>query len=140
MSKGNVEIVRRANAARNRRDVDAALRDFHRDVEFDWSESRSVASGMVEDVMRGRDQVRAWLLEFLDVWEVTWQREEILEVGPCQVLEVVNVLVRGRDGIEMSDLGVVLWTFDAGEAVRLKFFPSKERALEALGLSEQKRQ
>jgi ketosteroid isomerase-like protein len=138
MSQENVEIVRRASEARNRGDVDAALRDFHPEVEFDWSESRAGASGMVESVIRGRDQVRAGMLEFLDAWEnVTWQQQEILEVGPDQVINVSNVRFRGRDGIEIGDRGAVLWTFDGDMAVRLKFFPSKERALEAAGLSEQ---
>jgi len=132
-----METVRRANEARNKRDVDAALRNFHPDVEFDWSESRAAAGGMVESVIRGRDQVRARLLELLDVWEVTWQLEEILEVGPDQVLEVNHVRIQGRDGIAMIDRSALLWTFDGDKAVRLKFFPSKERALDALGLSEQ---
>jgi ketosteroid isomerase-like protein len=137
MSQENVEVVRRANDARKKRDVDAALRDFHPDVEFDWSESRAAAGGMIEDVIRGRDQLRARLLELLDVLEVTWQLEEILEVGPDQLLTVISVRVRGHDGIEMVDRSSVHWTFRGDKAVRLKFFPSKERALEALGLSEQ---
>jgi hypothetical protein len=41
MSQEHVEIVRRANEARNKRDVDAALRNFHPDIEFDLSESRT---------------------------------------------------------------------------------------------------
>jgi ketosteroid isomerase-like protein len=138
MSQENVEIVRRALEARNKRDVDAAVRNLHPDVEVDWSESRAAASGMVEGVVRGRAQVRAQLLEFLDAWEnVTWQPEEILEVGPDQVINVTHVRFRGRDGIEIGDRGAVLWTFDGDKAVRLKFFPSKERALEAVGLSDQ---
>jgi ketosteroid isomerase-like protein len=136
MPQQNVEIVRRANDARNKRDVDAALRDVHPDVEFDWSESRSAAGGIVKNVIRGRDQLRAWMLELLDVWEVTWQAEEILQVGPDQVLEVLSVRIRGHDGIEMGDRNAVLWTFDGDIAVRLKFFPSRERAFEALGLSD----
>jgi ketosteroid isomerase-like protein len=137
MSRENVEIVRRATEARNKGDVDAALRNFHPDVELDMSESRGAASGMVESVVRGRAQVRARLLEFLDAWEnVTWQLEEILEVGTDQVISVSNVRFRGRDRIEIGDRGAMLWTFDGDKAVRLKFFPSKERALKAAGLSE----
>jgi ketosteroid isomerase-like protein len=138
MTQANVEIIRRSNDARNKRDVDAALRDFHPDVEFDWSESRAAVGGMLEDVIRGRDQLRARLLELLEVFEVTWQAEEFVELGPDRVLEVVSVRMRGRDEIELGDLGATLWDFDAGKAVRLKFFPSKERALEALGRSEQR--
>jgi ketosteroid isomerase-like protein len=138
MSQEHVEIVRRASEARNKGDVDAALRNIHPEVESDWSETRLAASGMVESVIRGRDQLRAAMLEIADAWEkVTWQLEEILEVGPDQLIAVSNVRFRGRDGIEIGFRSAVLWTFDGDMAVRLTFFPSKERALEAVGLSEQ---
>jgi ketosteroid isomerase-like protein len=134
VSKENVEIVRHANEARNRGDVEAALRSVRQDVEFDWSESRAAAGGTIEGVIRGRVRFRDLLRELLDLWErVVWDQEEVLEVGIDQVLEVNHVRFYGRDGIELGDRGAVLWTFDGGKAVRLKFFPSKERALEALG-------
>jgi ketosteroid isomerase-like protein len=136
MSQENVEIVRRANEARNRRDIDAALRDFDPDVEFDWSESRAAAGGMVEGVIRGRDTLGERLREALDVFDITWQLEEVREVGPDQVISVVHVRFRGRDGLELDDRGATLYTFAGGKAVRAKFFPSKEQALEAVGLRE----
>jgi ketosteroid isomerase-like protein len=101
MSQENVEIVRRANEAANKRDVDGFVASIHPDVEFDWSESRSAAGGIVEPVIRGRDQVRAGMLEVLDMWEVTWQEEEILEVGTDEVIVVIKVRMRGREGIEL---------------------------------------
>ena len=135
--KENIEIVRRANEARNRGDVEAALRHFHPDVEFNWSESRAAAGGTIENVMHGRARVREQLRELLDLWEkVVWDQEEVLQLGTDQVLEVNNVSFYGRDGIELGDRGAFVWTFDGGEVVRLKFFPSKERALEALRLEQ----
>jgi ketosteroid isomerase-like protein len=125
--KENIEIVRRANEARNRGDVEAALRHFHPDVEFNWSESRAAAGGTIENVMHGRPRVRE---------QVVWDQEEVLQLGTDQVLEVNNVSFYGRDGIELGDRGAFVWTFDGGEVVRLKFFPSKERALEALRLEQ----
>jgi ketosteroid isomerase-like protein len=137
MSQENVEMVRRADEARNRGDIDAAFRDFHLDVEFDLSESRAAAGGVVEGVIRGRDTLRERLRELLDLWEkVTWQVEEVREVGPDQVISVAHFRVRGRDGLEFDDRGATLWTFSGGQVVRVKFFPSKEQALEAVGLRE----
>ncbi len=136
MSEENVEIVRRANEARNRGDVDRALIDVHPDVETDWSESRAAEGGMVEGVIHGRDKLRAQMQDLLDLWEARWDQEELVEVSDDQVLSVASVRFRGRDGIELGDRGAQLWTFEGGKAVHLKFFPSKERALESLGLSE----
>jgi ketosteroid isomerase-like protein len=136
MSQENVEIVRRSFEALNRRDIDAALIDVHPDVEADWSESRAAEGGVVEAVVHGRDDLRARIQDNLDLWEVRWDEEEFVEVSDDQVLHVATVRFRGRDGIELSDRGAVLRTFAAGKAVHTKFFPSKERALESLGISD----
>lgn len=42
MARGNAEIVREAIDAFNRRDLDAAGRDFDAEAVVDWSESRGV--------------------------------------------------------------------------------------------------
>jgi ketosteroid isomerase-like protein len=137
MSQENVEIVRRTNEARNRRDVDAVVREVDPDLEFDWSESRAAAGGTIPEILRGREQLGKQLSELLDLWEkVTWDLREIIEVGPDQVLEVTHVRFSGREGIEFDDDGALLWTFQGGKAVRLKFFPSKEKALEAVSMRE----
>ena len=131
-----MEIVRRSNEARNRGDVDGALIDVHPDVESDWSESRAADGGMVEAVIHGRYELSTRMQDLLDLWDARWDQEELLEVSDDQVLSVASVRFRGRDGIELSDRGAQLWTFAGGKAVQLKFFPSKERALESLGMSE----
>jgi ketosteroid isomerase-like protein len=117
--------------------VDAVVREVDPDLEFDWSESRAAAGRTIPEVLHGREQLRKQLSELLDVWEnVTWELREVIEVGSDQVLEVSHVRFLGRDGIEFDDEGAFLWTFRGGKAIRLKFFPSKERALEAIGLTE----
>ena len=136
MSKENVEIVRHAYAALNRGDVDGALTHVDPEAEADLSESRSVEGGMIEEVIHGRDEIRARIQEFFDLWKVSWDQQELLEVSDDRVLSVASVRFRGRDGIELGDRGAQLWTFAGGKVVRLKFFPSKERAFESLGLSE----
>jgi ketosteroid isomerase-like protein len=138
MSQENVEVVRRALDARNRGDIDAALENLHPDVELDWSQSRGAAGGMVQAVIQGRDHVRERLGEFLEMWEeVTWEVEEILEAGPDQVIAVDRLRVSGRDGIELNvTAAALLWTLSGGQVVRVKYFPSKEAALDAAGLSE----
>ena len=136
MSEENVEVVRRSLEALNRGDVDAALTHLHPDAEVDWSESRTAEGGMIRDVIHGRDEFRVRTQEFLDLWEVSWDQRELLEVSDDQVLSVASVRFQGRNGIELSDRGAWLFTFVGATVVHMKFFPSKERALESLGLSE----
>jgi ketosteroid isomerase-like protein len=136
MSQENVEIVRRAHEALNRGDVDGALTDVDPDVEADWSQSRSAEGGMIEDVIRGREALRARIRDAFDHWKVSWDQQEYVEVSDDRVLSIASVRFRGRDGIELGDRGAQLWTFADGKVVQLKFFPSKERALESLELSE----
>ena len=137
MSQENVESVRRAHEALNRGDVDGALADVDPDVEADWSRSRSAEGGMIEEVIRGREALRARIQDAFDVWKISWDQQELLEVSDDRVLSIASVRFRGRDGIELGDRGAQLWTFAGGKVVQFKFFPSKERALEFLGgLSE----
>jgi ketosteroid isomerase-like protein len=136
MSQENVDIVRRSHKALNRGDLDGALADVHPDVEADWSESRSAKGAMIEDVIRGRETLRTRIQDAFDHWKVSWDQQEYLEVSDDQVLSIASVRFRGRDGIELGDRGAQLWTFAEGKVVHLRFFPSKERALESLGLSE----
>src|SRR5262245_60100472 len=136
MSEENVEVVRRAHEALNRGDIDGALTDADPDIEVDWSESRSAEGGMIEDVIRGREALRARIQDAFDHWKMSWDQREYLEVANDRVLSIASVRFRGRDGIELGDRGAQLWTFADGKVVQLRFFPSKEGALESLGLSE----
>jgi ketosteroid isomerase-like protein len=128
MTQESVEAVRRSYAALNRGDIDGAMVDAHPDMESDWSESRAADEGVIDAVIHGRDELRARTQDFLDIWDVRWDLEELLEVPGDQVLSVASVHFRGRDGIELGDRGAWLHTFQGGKVVRMKFFPSKERA------------
>jgi ketosteroid isomerase-like protein len=60
-----VEIVRAASEAINRGDVDAALKHWPPDCEFDVSR----AVGPVHGTYYGLDQIRQALEEFYEPWE-----------------------------------------------------------------------
>jgi ketosteroid isomerase-like protein len=90
---------------------------------------------MIEDVIRGREALRARIQDAFDHWKVSWDQREYLEVSDDRVLSTATVRFEGRDGIELGDRGAQLYTFADGKVVQLRFFPSKERALESLGLS-----
>jgi hypothetical protein len=134
MSEENVELVRRTIGLFNAREIERALDLVPDDFEMDWSNS----IGPLKGIYRGRQEVVRLWRTFLDAWdEVQWNPEEIIEVDETQVVVVNHVEMRGRgSGVDVDAIGVQLWTFEAGEAQRVKLYQSKAEALEAAGLSE----
>ena len=134
MSQENVEIVRRANEAYNRRDLDGFFEGWAPDAVLDWSRSRRSGAG----VYRGHREIRAFAEEFLAIWDEV--RIEIVD-GPVEVedglLIAENIAyLRGRDGIEVQARSAWLITIRDGEQTSLTLYQTKQEALEAAGLSE----
>ena len=65
MSQENVETVKRANDALNRRDVDAFMECVTSDIEFTAAMSGTVAGGS----LRGREGIEALFADIHDTWE-----------------------------------------------------------------------
>jgi ketosteroid isomerase-like protein len=131
MSQENVEIVRDASEAINRGDVDAALKHCAPDCEFDVSRAVGPVHGTY-----GLDQMRQAIEEFHEPWEsVRYEVDELIEAGDLVMTPVTNLL-RGRDGIEVQARGAWVWTFRDGSVARVTFYPERQDALEAAGLSE----
>jgi ketosteroid isomerase-like protein len=65
MSHENVELVRRAIAAYNRRDFDALRALNHPEIELDYSASRGVEAG----IYRGEDGVFRFYRGFFETFE-----------------------------------------------------------------------
>ncbi len=134
MSQENVEIVRRATDAYNRRDLDGMLENWAQDAVLDWSRARSFDAG----VYRGHGEIRAFMEGFLAAWGEV--RIEIVD-GPVEVedglLVTENVTdFRGRDGIEVQARSAWLTTIRDGEQTSLTLYQTKQEALEAVGLRE----
>ena len=134
MSEENVEIVRRATDAYNRRDLDGMLEIWAPDAVLDWSNARSFDAG----VYRGHGEIRAFVEEFFATWDEV--RIEIVD-GPAEVedglLIAENVAyMRGRDGIEVQARSAWLITIRDGEQTSLTLYQTKQEALEAAGLRE----
>jgi ketosteroid isomerase-like protein len=134
MSEENVEIVRRATDAYNRRDLARFIEYFAPDAVLDWSNSRGFEAG----VYRGRDEIRAFVQRFLEAWDEV--RIELID-DPVEledgVLIAENVTyMRGRDGIDVQAQSTWLITIRNGEQVSLSLYQTKQDALEAAGLSE----
>ena len=135
MSQENVEIVRRAIAALNRRGIDQVLTEADDDFVIDWSNSIGPAKG----VYRGEAEIRRFWRDLEDAFDVIEVRPpEFIEIGDDRVMIVGRTRVRGRgSGVSTEVAGAQLWTIRAtGKLGRIELYQSKAEALEAAGLSE----
>jgi ketosteroid isomerase-like protein len=132
MSKENMEIVRRAIDAFNRRDVDDAMRDTDPEVELDWSRSRGVAA----DIYSGYEASRAFWASWFEMFDqVTVSPDEFIEYGE-QVVVPNTTHFRGRDGVEVEAKSASVVTLCNGRILEWRLYQTKAEALEAVGLSE----
>jgi ketosteroid isomerase-like protein len=131
MSQENVEMVRAALDAYNRGDLEAALKDAVPEFELDWMRAVGPQRGVYK-----LDQTRAFLLDFLEVFESTRVvPDEFIEAGD-QVVVPQTGYIRGRDGIEATARITLVWTFRDGAIVRICLYQQKQAALEAAGVLE----
>ena len=136
MSEENVERVREATDAANRRDFDAFVALVSPDVV--WESRSSSSFPGFRDVYRGRAEVREWVAEALEVIEdAQTEVEEIEDLGDDRLLVEIVRSGRGKgSGVpaELRDWWV-LW-FAEGLITRRQAFWTRDDALEAAGLSE----
>jgi ketosteroid isomerase-like protein len=132
MSQENVEIVRRWNAAYNRRDFETLMELTDPDLEF-----RSLFVG-IESVFRGYDGLRA----YFDGIESAYARFEIpaerfFDAGAAVLVEC-RIAWRGKEsGAEGAmPVAVAAW-LKAGRIFHLESYSDLRDGLEAVGLSEQ---
>ena len=131
MSQENVEIVRSLQDDWNRGDTSADPDRVHPDLEF---LPRRAAT---EGAYRGLAGLERFIADTLEVFEKFELRYEYADLGE-RVLAWGHIHVRARgSGIETDiEIGGV-FEFRDGKLVRWEDFGSKDKALEALGLSEQ---
>ena len=132
MSQENVELVRKAIAAYNRRDLEAVAALTHPDVEVDWSASRGVEAG----VYRGWEEVARFYESYFDTFEeIDIKPDRFIESGDLVVVPN-HGHVRGRDGIEAVARSCLVFEVRSGRVARLCLYQETAEALEAAGLSE----
>jgi ketosteroid isomerase-like protein len=134
MSEENVDFVRRATDAYNRRDLDGFMRHWAPDALVDWSSSRGPDAG----VYRGHGEIRAFVQRFFEAWDEV--RVDLVD-DPAEIeddlLIAENVThMRGRDGIEVEARSAWLITIRDGQQTSLTLYQTKQDALEAAGLRE----
>jgi ketosteroid isomerase-like protein len=137
MSRENVEVVRQAIETNRSDDVeiriDAILALWDPSCEY-----ISVIAALEPDTYRGHDGIRRYVSDLADRWE-EWrsEAEEVFDVGPNTVFATVRFRAIGKDsGVPVeARLGFVCVLSD-GKLLRGHTYPSREEALEAVGLRE----
>jgi ketosteroid isomerase-like protein len=132
MSQENVEIVRRAIAAYNRRDFEAMRALNHPDVQLDWSASRGLEAG----VYQGQEEVLRFYQNFLETFEeVNIEPDRFIESGELVVVPN-SAQIRGRNGIETVARSALVFEVRSGRLARVCLYQETHEALEAAGLRE----
>ena len=132
MSQENVDKTRAFIDAYNRRDFDAALADFH--PELEW-----VLPAMQEsDSCTGPDEVRRFW-EGLDETfeELRLDPQELVDAGDCVAVRL-RFFGRGKEsGAELeTEMYHQVSTFRDGVMVRIEYFTSWAAAREGAGLAD----
>jgi ketosteroid isomerase-like protein len=133
MSQENVERLRRAATAANKRDTSILDELFYPGI---FWQTRNTGVDLVGSY-QGIDEVRGFFARWDQAWEDwDWDYPEMRAIGDT-VLARLHLWGRGRNsGIETESDIWQLWTFRNGMAIYYEDFTTEEEALEAVGLSE----
>src|SRR5215207_4539313 len=132
MSQENVELVRRAIDAYNRRDVDALRALNHPDVEIDWSAS----IGPEPRIYRGQEEAADFVRDLRGTFErVRILPDRFIESGELVVVPHVAEM-RGRDGIQAVARSALVFELRGGLITRIRMYQETAEALESVGLAE----
>jgi ketosteroid isomerase-like protein len=131
MSKENVEIVRRAWEAYDRRDNEAALALYDPEIEVDLTASGQPGAG----VYRGLEGVRRWLGDWHAAFaEISGEVHEWIDADD-HVIAVIRWHGQGRlSGVPAQLDQAHVWQLRDGKLWRLRIYDSKAEALEAAGV------
>ena len=139
MSRENVEIVRRVYDAVARRDRESILELYDPAVEVRTSPG-TFADALAEsgDTVYGHEGLRDFDRQLREAFEdIETTCEELIDAGD-RVVSVSWYRGRGRgSGVEVDgpqQFGV--WTVRDGKVTRVVWYPTRNEALEAVGLGE----
>jgi uncharacterized protein len=133
MSQQNVEAISSSYEAFNRGDIEAVLRFFHAEIEWQLPDG-----GINTGTYQGHRAVRQLIENYFEAFDsFRMEPEEFMETSD-RIVVFVRTPVRGRgSGVEVEIRPAHVWTMRAGKALRIEVFPERQEALgEAVGLSK----
>jgi ketosteroid isomerase-like protein len=133
MSKQNVEVVRSLYRAG---DPSRFFDRLHEEVHVDASEGPLLPD--YPALIRGKDAVLDFYRHYWGTWDdYVLEPAEVIDAGKDRVLVVHHEHGAGKgSGVPFERRWAMLYTLQAGQIVKLDLFTTRERALEAVGLSE----
>jgi ketosteroid isomerase-like protein len=133
MSQENVEIVRLAVDATNRRDL--ATLDA---IWSDEAEFHSTFAASEGRVFRGRQGIREYFETLGDAFDdMRIEIKEITDVGDDRLVVELRVSGRGKgSGVNVEQHNGQVWTILDGKVTRIDSYMNSTDAFEAAGLSE----
>ena len=133
MSQENVEVVKAAYEVFARDGLDPFVEHFTEDVEY-----RVLgADGLIHGPIHGKDGVREWLQDWIDLFDGFWMElDELIDAGGATVFTGERFGGRARrSGIETDSPNWTVFTIRDGKIASGSEYASREQALEAAGLS-----
>jgi hypothetical protein len=134
MSQANVELIERAIAAINVRDLDGYLTCCTADIEL------HTPMAAVGGVYEGRTGIQRWFTDLEDVgpdFRIELERAETIRPG--LVLAFMRITGSGRtSGLQVTDATPTANVYDLveGKIRRVRIFMDRQKAIEAVALSE----
>lgn len=130
MSLENVEVVRLAYDAFAEEGLDRFMEHFTDDVEY-----RALGPDGDLSPLQGRDSVRAWLQDWIDMFDGFWQRlVELIDAGGDTVFTAERFGGRARfSDVETDQDNWTIFTIRDGKIASGHEYASREQALEAAG-------
>ena len=134
MSQENVEIVKRATEAFNRRDVEALVAMSDDDLEF-FSALAAVETGGI--AYRGLEAWERYLARMDEIWD-SWRAEdlEVFDADGDRVAAAFHIVGRGKtSGVPVDHRIGLAYRFRNGKLWRMRSYLDPAEALKAVGLS-----
>jgi ketosteroid isomerase-like protein len=132
MSREKVEVVRAANDAFLRGDIETALNAL--DPQIEW---HATVGGIDEGhVYRGRNEVVQAFADYFEVWErIEMRADDYIDTGGDEVVVLHHEVAKGRDSglVVETDTGTVN-TVRNDKIVRVRSYMDRDQALRAAGL------
>ena len=134
MSQANVEVIERAVAATNARDLDGYLACCTADIEL------HTPLAAIGAVYEGPIGIRRWFTDLEDVGpDFRIELERVETIRPGRVLAFLTVTGTGRtSGLQVTDATPITNVYDLieGKIRRVRIFMDRREALDAVELSE----
>lgn len=133
MSQEHVEIVKVAYEVFARAGLDRFMEHFTDDVEY-----HALAGELRYEPCHGKDAVRAWLRDWIDMFDGFWMElVELIDAGGVTVFTAERYGGRARlSGVETDSANWTVFTIRDEKIASGHEYPTREQALEAAGLSE----